>query len=86
MKKYSPSLKDKILKLNEHFNKDIQSSDSFSSKVSDFVQMRNNMSHSGIKFNDGIQIYDKIENLIYYSILHRAGFSIKESKAILPNL
>lgn len=86
LKKYSPSLKDKILKLNEHFNKDIQSSDSFSSKVSDFVQMRNNMSHSGIKFNDGIQIYDKIENLIYYSILHRAGFSIKESKAILPNL
>lgn len=44
------------------------------------------MSHSGIKYNDGIQIYDKIENLIYYSILHRAGFSIKESKGILPNL
>ena len=55
----------------------------FKEKVNQFVAMRNKASHSGIVWNDGIEIFGDIKLCIYYCVLMRSGFSFEHSAKML---
>lgn len=52
-------------------------------KISKFVAIRNKASHVGIIWNDGVDVFSHLKLLIYFSILRRADYSLKESVVIL---
>lgn len=55
----------------------------FEKSLSKFVALRNKVAHSGIVWNDGIEIYSHLKLLIYFSILKRAGYNALESAPML---
>lgn len=58
----------------------------FEKSLSKFVAIRNKVAHSGIVWNDGIEIYPHLKLLIYFSILKRAGYSAQDSVSMLSSL
>lgn len=59
------------------------SDEDFENKISEFVKIRNTASHGGIVWNEGTEIFIHLKLLLYYSVLDRAGFSIKDATDIL---
>ena len=62
------------------------SDDDFKRLIGKFVQIRNSAAHTGIIWNEGIQIYQHLQLLMYFCVLKRAGYTLEESKKILFNL
>lgn len=55
----------------------------FNKKVSDFIGIRNKVSHTGVIWNDGAEIFLHLKILIYFSVLNRMGISPKDSSWML---
>lgn len=98
LKSFSPSLKEKVISICDKFEevakpiterKDhdvfckIYSKKEFNKKISEFVNIRNNVAHVGIIWNDGTEIFSHLKLFVYFSVLNRADFSPDESSRIL---
>lgn len=57
--------------------------DSFKKMIGKFIDIRNKASHAGIQWNGGEKIFTHLKILVYYSVLDRAGFSIKDISCML---
>ena len=96
----NPSLREKIEALYDEFSKTIKwfndlklrsndkplSEDEFKKLIKKFIDIRNHVSHAGIVWNEGINIYHHLELIVYLSVLKRAGYLPEESQIILKNL
>ena len=62
------------------------SDEDFKRLIGKFVQIRNSAAHSGIIWNEGIEIYQHLQLLMYFCVLNRAGYTLEESKKVLLNI
>lgn len=60
--------------------------DEFQKMITKFIEIRNRVSHSGIVWNEGIEIFPHLQLLIYFNILKRAGYTLAESQMILSDM
>lgn len=60
--------------------------DSFKKLIGKFIDIRNKASHAGIQWNGGEKIFTHLKILVYYSVLERAGFSVKDISCMLSYL
>lgn len=99
LKKFSPTLKEKIdyfydiyknemKKITEDIfrKKTIYTDEEFKRLADELRKMRNKISHSNIKWNEGTNIYEHLKVLIYINILVRAGCKQSDTPLILNNL
>ena len=73
LKGYSPSLMEKMVYL-------------FKKMMGKFKNIRNSASHYGVEWNEGYEIYFHLVLLVYYAIMERGGFGIRETTGILSGL
>ena len=57
--------------------------DEMKSMIRKFIEMRNRVSHAGIVWNEGKEVFSHLHLLVYFNILKRSGYTIEESKCIL---
>ena len=58
----------------------------FKKRISKFVLLRHRSAHAGIVWNEGVEVYEHLQILVYFSILKRANYTSEESKLIISNL
>ena len=92
--KLRPSLKEKINALLDEFFLPMKpiveygitksyTIDELKSMIRKFIEMRNRASHAGIVWNEGKAIFSHLHLLVYFNVLKRSGYAIKERKCIL---
>jgi hypothetical protein len=55
----------------------------FKKMIGKFIEIRNRASHAGVQWNGGEKIFTHLKMLVYYSVLERAGFSVKDISMML---
>lgn len=83
--KYSKELKS-ITEIENHDEYGIAkfyTDDDFKKMIGKFIEIRNRASHAGVQWNGGEKIFLHLKILVYYSVLERAGFSVKEISMML---
>lgn len=55
----------------------------FEKMIKKFIDIRNKASHAGIQWNGGEEIFNHLKILVYYSVLERAGFSVKNISSMI---
>lgn len=58
----------------------------FKTLMNKFIKIRNSSAHSGVVWNEGIEIYVNLQLLVYFNILKRAGYTVDESQMVLSFL
>lgn len=59
------------------------SDEEFEKKIAEFVRIRNSVSHSSVRWNDGVEIYHHLQLYIFINVLVRCGISPKSATDIL---
>ena len=84
-KKYGEELKS-IVEIENHDKigiSEFYTDDKFEEMIGKFIEIRNRASHAGVQWNGGEKIFTHLKMLVYYSVLERAGFSVKDISQML---
>ena len=58
----------------------------FKTLMNKFKKIRNSTAHSGVVWNEGVEIYPYLQLMVYFNILKRAGYTVDESQKVLSHL
>lgn len=86
---FSPSLKVKFIALSEKYIEDPVKLKQIKDHIGQLVKLRNDFAHVGfdrVTWNEGTNIYRDIVELVYHSILSRAGFADDDIYRIMVNI